>query len=127
MNAESTQTMYYQVQFLAILYILQILIPAYCCCKVTTVAALLLNGGTNTVVKVEDLFNKDSRREQSICSVGGFSKSENIAIIGLLINFHTESAPVILQQEIFAIKIYLSIALSCDQNNLLTFKINKLL
>lgn len=75
------------------------MLPAYCCCKITS--DVPLNGGTNTVVKVEDLFNKDSRREQSICSVGGFSKSENIAIIGLLINFHTESATVILQQETF--------------------------
>lgn len=82
--------------FLTSYYTILRMLPAYCCCKVTS-APLLLNGGTNTVVKVEDLFNKDSRREQSICSVGGFSKSENIAMIGLLMNFHTESATVILQ------------------------------
>ena len=72
------------------------MLPVNCCCTVIS-AVPLLNGGTSTVVKVEDLFNKDSRREQSICSVGGFSKSENIAIIGLLMNFHTESDTVMLQ------------------------------
>jgi len=71
--------------------------PAYCCCRVSSVA--LANDGTNTVIRVDDLFNRDSSREQSICSVAGFSRSEKIAIIGLLINFHTESATVILQQK----------------------------
>lgn len=84
------------------------MLPAYWCCKV--ISDVPLNGGTNTVVKVEDLFNKDSRREQSICSVGGLSKSENIAIIGLLINLHTESATVILRQETFVIKIHVSLS-----------------
>jgi len=88
------------------------MLPAYCCSRVTF--AVPLNGGTNTVVKVEDLFNKDSRREQSICSVGGFSKSENIAIIGLLINFQTESATLILRQETFVVKIYSSVSSFCN-------------
>jgi len=73
--------------------------PAYCCCRISSVA--LANDGTNTVIRVDDLFNRDSSREQSICSVAGFSRSEKIAIIGLLINFHTESATVILQQIFF--------------------------
>lgn len=74
------------------------LLPVYCWYKSSS--ALLLNGGTNTVIKVEDLFNRDSNREHSICSVAGFFKSEEkIPIIGLLIYFQTESATVILQKD----------------------------
>lgn len=43
----------------------------YYCCEVN-IAAPLLNDGTNTV-KIEDLFNKDSKRAFVLC-VGGFFK-----------------------------------------------------
>lgn len=48
------------------------------------------------MVKVAELLSIDSKREQSICLAGAFFRSEKIAITGLLINFHTESATVAL-------------------------------
>lgn len=69
------------------------ILPVYCC-RVSFVVSLL-NGGINTDIKVEDLFNKDSKREQSICSVTGFPRSEKIAIIGRLINCRNDSAAIL--------------------------------
>lgn len=70
------------------------MLPAYCC-KVSFVVQLL-HGGINIGIKVEDLFNKDSKREQSICSVVGFSRfSEKIAIIGRLISCRNDSTAIL--------------------------------
>lgn len=62
----------------------------------------LLKGGIKTVVRVAELLIIDSNKEQSICLAVAFFKSENIAIIGLLMNFHTESATVTLLEKSFS-------------------------
>lgn len=83
-----------EYNFLCIIYYSNAkILPAYCC-RVSFVVSLL-NGGISTGIKVEDLFNKDSKREQSICSVTGFSRSEKIAIIGRLINCRNDSTAIL--------------------------------